>query len=74
MVQWVTDPVLLLWRFRSWRWHGFCPWPRNFHMLWVRKKKEKEEKKEKKKKEANIWFFKKTKKWQVTVKSNKIEV
>ena len=37
-------------------------------------KKKKEEKKEKKKKEANIWFFKKTKKWQVTVKSNKIEV
>ena len=32
MAQWVKDLVLSLQQLRSLLWHGFDPWPRNFHM------------------------------------------
>ena len=40
MAQWVKDPALLL------LWHGFDPWPGNFHMPWAQpgKKKKRKEK------------------------------
>ena len=30
----VKDPALSLLWFGSLLWHGFNPWPRNFHVLW----------------------------------------
>ena len=41
MAQQVQDPVLSLQQLRSLLWHGFDPWPGNFCMLWLRKKKKK---------------------------------
>ena len=38
-MQWIKDPALSLQRLRSLLWHGFDPWPRNLHMLWVQPKK-----------------------------------
>ena len=40
VVQWVKD-LLSLQQLRSLGWHGFDPWPRNFHVLqaWQKKKK-----------------------------------
>ena len=37
-------------------WHGFDPWPKNFHMpwLWPKKKKKEEEEEEEKKAEKTI--------------------
>ena len=39
MVQWVKDLVLSLWWLQSLLWHGFDPWPGNFHILraWPKK-------------------------------------
>ena len=39
VVQQVKDPVLSLLWLVSPLWHGFDPWPRNFHILWVWPKK-----------------------------------
>ena len=42
--QWVKNPVLsLLWP-GSLQWHGFNPWPGNFHMPWVKQNKTKQNK------------------------------
>ena len=45
VAQWIKDPVLSLLWYRSLLWHGFDPWPGNFHLWWAqpKKKKEKEE-------------------------------
>ena len=40
LVQQVKDLSLSLLWFRSLLWHGFSPWPGNFHMPWVWPKKE----------------------------------
>ena len=34
MAQWVKDLMSLLWLW-SLLWHGFNPWPENFHVPWV---------------------------------------
>ena len=41
MAQWVKDPALSLQQLGSLLWHGFNPWPENFHMLrtWPKNKK-----------------------------------
>ena len=31
----IKDPALSLQQFGSLLWHGFNPWPGNFHMPWV---------------------------------------
>ena len=41
MAQWVKDVVVLLQQLRSLLWHGFNPWPGNYHMLWAQSKKKK---------------------------------
>ena len=38
MVQQVKDPALSLLQHGSLLWHGFSPWPGNFHMLWAQTK------------------------------------
>ena len=35
MAQWVKGPELSLKRLGSLPWHGFHPWPTNFHILWA---------------------------------------
>ena len=35
VAQWVKDPLVSLLRFWSLPWHGFNPWPGNFHMPWM---------------------------------------
>ena len=62
MAQWVKDPALplLVWELPyagtatavAQLWHGFSPWPRNFHMPRERAKKEK-----KRKSPKPIWKF-----------------
>ena len=44
VVRRVNDLVSLQW-LRSLLWHGFDPWPANFHMLWVRHPPQKKNKK-----------------------------
>ena len=41
MAQQVKDPALSLQWLWSLLWHGFCPWPGNFHMpcIWPEKEK-----------------------------------
>ena len=39
VAQWVKNPALSLHWFELPPWHGFGPWPRNFHMLWAWPKK-----------------------------------
>ena len=39
LVQWVKNPVLLQTWHRSQLRFEFCPWPGNFHILWVWQKK-----------------------------------
>ena len=39
MAQGVKDPALSLQQLGPLLWHGFSPWPRNFHMLWGMAKK-----------------------------------
>ena len=41
MKQQVKDPVLSLQQLGLLLWCGFNPWPGNFHMPWVQKKKKK---------------------------------
>ena len=41
MAQWVKDPLWSLRWLRWLLWHGFNPWPGNFHRLWAQPKKEK---------------------------------
>ena len=60
MAQWVRDLALSLLWLGLLLWHGFDPWPGNFHMLcmWQKKKKKKkeeeeEEEEEEKKKEVS---------------------
>ena len=50
--QWVKDTALSLLQLGSLLWHGFSPWPGNFHMPWAwpKKKKKKKKKKERKRK------------------------
>ena len=56
MVQWVEDLVLSLHWLRSILWHGFDPWPGNFHMPWVQPPK-KTNKNLKKSCYMNLLFF-----------------
>ena len=35
VAQRVKDPVLSLQQLGLLLWHGFDPWPQNFHMLWA---------------------------------------
>ena len=42
---WVKDLALSLQQAGSLLWHGFNPWPRNFHMPQMRPKKKKKKKK-----------------------------
>ena len=49
VAQWIKDPVLSLLWLGSPLWHGFSPWPLNFHMPWVQPKKKKREKRERSK-------------------------
>ena len=44
VAQQVKDPALSLLRLRSLLWHGFDPWSRNLHALWVRQKRNKKQK------------------------------
>ena len=39
VAQWVKDPALSLQWLWLLLWHGFDPWPRNFHMPWAQPKK-----------------------------------
>ena len=39
MAQWSKDPASSRQQLRLLLWHGYDPWPRNFHMLRVRPKK-----------------------------------
>ena len=39
--KWVKDPALSLQQLRLLLWLRLNTWPRNFHMLWVQKKKKK---------------------------------
>ena len=41
LAPWLKDPVLPQLWYRSQMQLGFSPWPRNFHMLWVRPLKKK---------------------------------
>ena len=43
VAQQINDPVLALQWLRSLLWHGFHPWPMNFHMPWVSPKKKKDQ-------------------------------
>ena len=38
VAQWIRDLALSLQWLRSLPWHGFDPWPGNFHITWVQKK------------------------------------
>ena len=40
VVEWVKGPALSLKRLGLLLWHGFYPWPGNFHMLWAWPKNE----------------------------------
>ena len=42
VAQWVKDAALSLLWLRPLLWQGFDPWPGNFHMPWVRRRKERE--------------------------------
>ena len=44
VAQQINDPVLALQWLKSLHWHGFHPWPMNFHMPWVSPKKKKRSK------------------------------
>ena len=44
MVQHVKDPALSLQQLGSLLWHGFAPWPGNFHMLQMQPKKKQKKK------------------------------
>ena len=35
LVQQVNNLALSLWWLGSLLWLGFCPWPGNFHMMWI---------------------------------------
>ena len=64
VVQWVKDLALSLQKLRSLLWHGFIPWPKNFHMpqaLKKKKKKKKEREREKKWKQKKNQIQKKKK-------------
>ena len=41
VMQQVKYLTLTLQRLGSLLWHGFYPWPRNFHILWAQPKKKK---------------------------------
>ena len=52
--QWVKDTALSLLQLGSLLWHGFSPWPGNFHMPWAWPKKKKRRRR-KKEKEKEAW-------------------
>ena len=56
MVQWVKNLVLSLQQLGSLLWHGFHPWPRNFHIPQAqpKKKRAKDVKMSFKKKESKL--------------------